>query len=165
MTTLPPSPCRRDCEVTDGGFDEEAQAPQRRRKVIGNDYAPMITAMADSENMQILIVALPLIAAVGLYFATMEFLGLVGFLEAAGGAVIFLTATTAIQGVEGLVAFGFGVLTMAVARGVEAFKRLWQRRHEAEAEARAEKDGPANEATEPTKSWAGRLFRAPWARW
>lgn len=63
----------------------------------------------------------------------MKFLALVSFLEMGGGVVAFLAAPTVIQEIGGLIAFGFGALTMAVVDGVDTFQRLWRNRERAEA--------------------------------
>jgi hypothetical protein len=60
------------------------------------------------------------------------FLGLVGFLEMVAGIGFFSTAPTFVQEIGGLIAFGFGVLTMAVVWGVQTIQELWTEREQAE---------------------------------
>ena len=58
----------------------------------------------------------------------MVFLVLMALLEMIAGVVIVLSAPTAMQEIAGLIAFGFGVLTMAVMYGVRTIQELWKER-------------------------------------
>jgi hypothetical protein len=49
-------------------------------------------------------------------------LGLLALLEIVGGIVLVLCASSALGEIEGIAAFCFGVLTIAVIRGIELLK-------------------------------------------
>jgi hypothetical protein len=53
---------------------------------------------------------------------------IVALLEIAAGVLVFVSAPTSIQEIGGVLAFGFGVLTMAVMYIAVTFEGLWKER-------------------------------------